>query len=400
MGVFDAGYFWYRIKAIEEVECDEVVGIQMEKDAASVVLDDDSETHGTFCTWGMAGANTNYIGIMPIPVGAQTLGGDGKALMLTDELEMQARFLCAGMHVPYELVFGGLSYSGSNMSLRMVENAFIGYRIDHENMLNDFVIKRIARFMRWKPVYATMKKFKMADDLQRMSFQFQLNQGMKISDETLLQECDHDPATERERKERELAGTAAYQRKQQLAQAETTGETTLIQAKYQKKAAEMLGPPPGADPGAAQADQWGGGEQPGAAAGQPPQSGEQGEMVPGDQTGVPGMSPETSVSMENAKQPTQDGVPTDMQSPISAQTQGGGMNLLYLASREAARLVKLDPQAQETEKAKIQGANPQLYSLIFQLLQRRKGSQQDPLDPAASPLPQQKPERRAAHVGV
>jgi hypothetical protein len=45
-------------------------------------------------------------------------------------------------------------------------------------------------------------------------------------------------------------------------------------------------------------------------------------------------------------------------------------------------------------------ANPQLYSLVIRIMQRTKGSQADPLNPIQSPLPQQKPERRASPVGA
>ena len=48
----------------------------------------------------------------------------------------------------------------------------------------------------------------------------------------------------------------------------------------------------------------------------------------------------------------------------------------------------------------MQMSNPQLYSLVLQLVNKEKGSQNNPLDSLQSPQPQQKPSRRASSVGV
>lgn len=344
--------------------------------------------------------DSNYIPILPLPVGNQTIGGDGKALGLYQEIQVWSDQIVAGMGVPREFIFGGMQYSGSNVSMRMLENMFLGYRIDHENMLNDFVIRRIAHYMGWPAVRATMKKFKMADDLQRMGLQLQLNQAMKISDETLLQECDHDPVVEKERKERELTSQLAYQRKMQLSQAHTQGEMAVITAQYQAKAATFMPQPPdGGEPGASKAQEWGGGTPAGGGeAGA--DGGQQGEMIPGDQTGIPGVPSSVSVSPEEGQAAPSEGIPSEMQSPLSQQTQGGGYNLLYIARRMATQYEGLDDMAKQTELSTLQTSNPQLYSLVFRLLNDAKGSQADPLNPVQSPLPQQKPERRAAPVGM
>lgn len=332
----------------------------------------------------------NYIPILPLPIGNQTIGGDGKALGLYQEMEVWSRHIVAGMGVPEEFVFGGMQYSGSNVSMRMLENMFIGYRTDHENMLNDFIIKRIAHFMGWPVVRAHMRRFKMADDLQRTAFYFQLNQAMKISDQTLLQEADQDPGIELLRREQELNRQLAYQKKMQMAQAATAGEASLIQAKYQAEAQKVMAaampqPQPGADPNA----------QPG----QPPAAGAEGEMIPGQQAD-PGMPEGSSVSTENAQGAPQEGVPETAQSPLTMGAKGGGYNLIYLAKRAANQLSKMDEMQKNQELQRMQLSNPQLYMLVIQTLRSSQGSQADPLDAQQSPLPEQRPTRRASSVGV
>jgi intein/homing endonuclease len=114
MGVFRDGYFWHRIRSIEQVEAEEVIGFQMDREV-QVCIDDDAEAHGTFCTWGMAGANSNYIPIMPLPIGNQTIGGDGKGLLMAGEIQQWSEWIITGMGVPREFLQGGLCLSQNSM---------------------------------------------------------------------------------------------------------------------------------------------------------------------------------------------------------------------------------------------------------------------------------------------
>jgi len=359
----------------------------------------------------------NYIPILPLPIGSQTIGGDGRALMLHQEMEVWSRQIVAGMGVPQEFVFGGMQYSGSNVSMRMLENMFLGYRTDHDLMLNQFTIKRIAAFMGWPAVKAHMRRFKMADDLQRSAFFFQLNQGQKISNQTLLQEVDFDPTTEDARIKGELDRQIELNRKMQVAQASIQGEMQLVQARYQKQATELVsqalqGGAPGAPQEAVNAQAGAGvasGAPPGApeapqpgepqAPGQPGTTGQEGEMLQGPQVN-PGMPEGSTVSAENAQQAPAEGLPAGIASPLDMGTQGGGFNLLYLARRAATTLQKMDEGSKMSEMNRMQMTSPQLYSLVLQIIQSEKGSQENPLSATQSPQPTLKPSRRPSSTGV
>lgn len=358
-----------------------------------------SRIEGEIAKWKY---DNNYLPILPLPIGNETIGGDGKALGLYQEMNIWNEHIIMGMGVPIEFVKGGMQYSGSNVSMRMLENMFIGYRLDHENMLNNFVIRRIANFMGWPVVKAHMKRFKMADDLQRSSFYFQLNQAQKISDRTLLQEVDMSPDVEIERRKKEQDRLFEEMRKMQVQQANIQGEVMLISSRYQAEAQKMMmanmpqGPGgPGGD--AAGADAQGGAGGMDAAGGV--QTGQDGEMVPGPQVD-PGMPDGSTVSMENAQQSPQSGVPLEAQSPLTMGQKGGGANLLYLARRAASELGKGDEASKNMALAKMKMTSPQLYSLVLQTLQRQQGSQANPLSPTQSPLPSVRPSRRASSAGA
>ena len=80
--------------------------------------------------------DNNYVPVLPLPIGHQSIGGDGKALLLTQEYRVWIEIITAGMGVPQEFLMGGLSFSGSNVSLRMLENQFLDQNTDHLHLIN------------------------------------------------------------------------------------------------------------------------------------------------------------------------------------------------------------------------------------------------------------------------
>lgn len=353
----------------------------------------------------------NYIPILPLPIGNETIGGEGKALMLHQEMRAWSEQIVAGMHVPIEFVFGGLQYSGSNVSMRMLENQFLGYRTEQLIMIRDFILARVARYMGWSAPKVSFRRFRMADDLQRIALAFQLNQAQKVSDTTLLDEMDYDIVQEEEHKEHELAKQLENQRRSQLAAASLQGDMSIIQARYQNQAMSIMGqsgalPTQPPDPAGMGASAGGGTmdtNPPAPTAGPTPpgQAAPGGQLPPppkpsqgGDQPSMPGMPAGATVYNENAQSAPQQGVPTEVQSPLNMQQSGGQMNILYLAQRATSALKQMEPQEQQMQLMQMRAQQPQLYSVVLRMLMAGEGSQADNLNPLQSPLPQVKPPRR------
>jgi hypothetical protein len=70
----------------------------------------------------------NYIAISPIPMQYQELGGNAKMLMVTPEMKFIEENIINSLGVPLEFIKGGTSWTGSSVSLRIVENGFLNYR--------------------------------------------------------------------------------------------------------------------------------------------------------------------------------------------------------------------------------------------------------------------------------
>jgi len=340
--------------------------------------------------------DNNYIPILPLPIGNQTIGGDGRALLLTGEIQQWSEQIMVGMGVPREFLIGGMSYAGTNVSMRMLENAFIGYVLRHKQLLR-FIIQGVAGFLGWPEVSARFKPFKMADDLQRKALLFQYNQAKLISDTTLLADSDLDSFEENQIMLREADGRIEAMKKTQIATAEIQGEAQLVMSKFQVKAQQSMQQAAAAPmaPGEAGGPDAVGGGAPGG------QSAEGGgaAMTPGDsQQSQGGMAAMGSQLQAGQKLPT------------NAQGQPAGMNidLPSMAMQQAQMISQMPPMAQKAAVDNLRLQSPELADLVMQMLASLKGGQEQqglvngtaaPGQVDTRPLPDQRsPRRQSAAV--
>lgn len=282
-----------------------------------------------------------YMPVMPIPIQHQTVGGDGRALLLNAEMRQVADTIISGMGCPPELIFGGLSWSGSNVSLRMLENTFLRYMAGLSRLIRRFIVRRTAAHLDWPEVDVRFKPFKMADDLQRKAFLFQLNQAKLISDTTMLQDSDFNPEEEDELLRKEVKRRLKGVEEQQLAEAAIGGKAQVEQAKWQAKSQMVM---------AREQQQMQQGQH-GTAPGEP-----------GEGTNEQGVSP-----------------------PPTPEPSGQFQQMVE-------RIRALSPQGQQQVIQRIAAQNPQLAQQIT----RQLGAGQQPAEQgsAGAPLPEQRPPRR------
>ncbi len=327
----------------------------------------------------------NYIPILPLPVGNQTIGGDGRALLMVNEMQQMSEQLINGMQVPLEFIKGGLSYAGTNISMRMLENQFIIYLSRHARQAK-WVMRSVADYLEWPMANIRFKPFKMADDIQRKAFLFQLNQAGKVSDTTLLLDSDLDQEQEDQIMERETAARMAATKKQQLAQAELQGEQQVIMMKITAKAQQELA--------AASAAPIAPGEPggPEAVSGTPP----------GGQGGVPALGGGGGDPMAQMQSPLNLGQNMGMgtsppgaggatPTPAGQQAMLGGSSLVAMAQTVAMQLSALDPAQQHLAIKDLRTKSPELADLVLQMLATMPGAAQQQAQQQAQGQPGQAP---------
>jgi hypothetical protein len=359
--------------------------------------------------------DNNYIPILPLPIGNETIGGEGKALLMTGEIQQWSEQIMVGMGVPREFLLGGMSYAGTNVSMRMLENAFLGYILRHKQLLR-FVIKNISSFMGWPEVKTRFKPFKMADDLQRKALLFQMNSAQKVSDTTMLADSDLDAFEETQLTIKEVEGRMEAMKKVQLGIAQIQGEAQLVMSKFQVKAQQVMAQAQAAPaaPGEAGGPDQGGGTpggqqvEQGAQGGaedltpQPPQvQGPDGQSVQGQAPPPPqGFFPQVSSPLGQGQK-----------LPTNSQGQPAGMNidLPSMAMQQAQQLAQMPAQAQKAAIDNLRAQSPEFADLVLQMLTSLQGQQgQQGGGPIsgngtpqagqvdARPMPNQRPPRRAS----
>jgi ribosomal protein L37E len=359
----------------------------------------------------------NRIPVMPLPLGIQNIGGDGRALILHQEYRVWAEHIAAGMGVPPEFIFGGIQYSSTNLTMFQLHNKILGYCEEQKEVVFDFIYGRICSYMGWPRPDGDFKPFKMADDLQRTMLYFQLNQAQKISDATLLEDIGMDVAVERDRMEAERSRTIALQSKMQKEQAHIQGEVSAIQNKYQlevqksqmvmqaevqmqQQMQQMQMQQQMQQQGMAPEQQMGqeGQEAPQeeAQAEQAPQEEAPGGAMSGEEV-APGFPEEATAYPNNAEASPQTGVDSIIGNPEEMTPSGMSMN--YVAKRAANFLSSLSPEERANRLAIMQSQNPRLAGLVNQILQSAKGSQANTFNPLQMPLPEQRPQRREQVIG-
>lgn len=181
----------------------------------------------------------SYYGILPFPLGHQTIGEHGRSLLLMPEIQQLGEMISVGMGFPPDLSFGNGTFAGSSVSMRMLENFFLSNVSAHYRLVQ-WVIDRFGAFLNWQTPEARFKPFRMADDIQRQALLLQYNQAGKISDTTLLSMSDLKPEDEAKLIVKDTAVLKEAAVQQQLLQAEIAGRTQVVAAKFQAKAQQAL----------------------------------------------------------------------------------------------------------------------------------------------------------------
>lgn len=344
----------------------------------------------------------NRIPVMPMPIGYQTIGGNGRALILHQEYRVWMEHIIAGMGVPPEFVFGGIQFSGTNLTMFQLQNKFLGYIEDQRDLVFSFILGKIAAFMDYPDIDGDFRPFKMADDLQRTMMYLQLVQGQKLSERTLLEDLGFDPAVERAKMDEERGHNLEMQRKTQIQQAHMQGDIMQVNTRYQgsaqveqvrsqMKAQELQQK---LQQEMQQKMQL---EQMQAQQAQVNQSvASNGALPNGAQTGsavAPGFPEGATAYSRSGRQPLQTGVAPWIPSAGAGNAPGSNLDMSYVAKRAAAYVRGL-PQDRQTQVLQTMAqSNKPLHEMVVNLLSSRQGDQSDPTNPLTNPMAQQKPGR-------
>jgi len=140
----------------------------------------------------------NHIMMSPVSVGVSQVGGEGRALMVSQEIQQTEDSIIAALGVPREFIYGGLSFTGSSVTLRMLENQLESATFQINNVLT-WITHKIGAYVGWDSIKVRLGDFKMVDDVQQKQLMVNLWQGGVISKTTLAEAHGIDLGDERDR---------------------------------------------------------------------------------------------------------------------------------------------------------------------------------------------------------
>jgi len=152
-----------------------------------------------------------HIMFAPAALGVTMMGGQGRSLLTLGEVKEAEDNIIAAMGIPREFLYGGLSFTGSAITLRMLENQLETYT-SHLNEQLGWIITQTAQILGWKNAEAHYTPFKLIDDAAQKQSLLNLNQ-MKplVSDGTILDLHDIDINKERAKRQQELLDETRFQ---------------------------------------------------------------------------------------------------------------------------------------------------------------------------------------------
>lgn len=152
-----------------------------------------------------------HIMFAPIALGVTQMGGQGRAMMTLGEVEAAENNILACMGIPREFLYGGLSFSGSSVTLRMLENQLLSQTKDLIELMQ-WIGNKCAKFLGWNSVDYDMTPFKLIDDIQQKQILLQLAQeGTTISKTTMANAFGYDLNKERRLREQEMIDEVKHQ---------------------------------------------------------------------------------------------------------------------------------------------------------------------------------------------
>lgn len=158
----------------------------------------------------------------PVPVGMTQIGGQGRALLTLGEVQEATKDIVSSLGIPMEFLYGGLSKSGMEITLRLLENQLATHIFDLKGLLQ-WISDSCARFLGWDQLRVSMTEFRMVDDYQRKNLVTQIWQAGKsgqgpqvVSDTTMAELYDLDLVKEQERIKQETLDDVRQQKETEL----------------------------------------------------------------------------------------------------------------------------------------------------------------------------------------
>lgn len=152
----------------------------------------------------------NFFLIAPGPVGYQPIGGDGKNLLVSQEIQQAEDTILLSLGVSRELLSGTTNWTSSTVGLRMLTNTMYSYVTQIEGLIN-WIIKKTTAYLNINECKVTLEPFRLADDDILKQNMVELSKEGNISLSTVFEALGMDYNKELERIREDAVAKATNQ---------------------------------------------------------------------------------------------------------------------------------------------------------------------------------------------
>lgn len=131
-------------------------------------------------------ADPNHILISPVQIGYQQLGGQGKSLLVSQELQYAEEQQLMSMGVSRELLSGTTNWTSSTVGLRLLENTMGNYVGQLKELIN-WVMEKIAQYLSIEITEVKLTPFKLTDNEALKAAMLDMWKAHLVSASTLLE---------------------------------------------------------------------------------------------------------------------------------------------------------------------------------------------------------------------
>jgi hypothetical protein len=128
----------------------------------------------------------NHILISPVQIGYQQLGGQGRSLLVNQELQYAEEQQLMSMGVSRELLSGTTNWTSSTVGLRLLENTMNNY-VGQVSELINWVMEKIAQYLAIEITDVKLVPFKLTDNEALKAAMLDMWKAKVVSASTLLE---------------------------------------------------------------------------------------------------------------------------------------------------------------------------------------------------------------------
>ena len=128
----------------------------------------------------------NHILISPTAIGYQQLGGQGRSLLVNQELQYAEEQQLMSMGVSRELLSGTTNWTSSTVGLRLLENTMNNYVGQLKELIN-WIMEKIAQYLSIEITETKLVPFKLTDNEALKAAMLDMWKDKVISASTLLE---------------------------------------------------------------------------------------------------------------------------------------------------------------------------------------------------------------------